>query len=77
MLQVLGICARMWLAGLLACLCAFALTGWVTTGLMDLAPAWVLWLLGGLWANPLARVVTLAAVALDSWNRLTMRQVWS
>ena len=73
--QALSVFARIWLAALLACLCAFALTGWASTGQVDSASAWALRLLGSVWANPTARTLTLAAVALESWYRLTMREV--
>jgi hypothetical protein len=77
MRQALSIFARIWLVALLGCLCASALAGWASTGHVDSASAWVLWLLGSLWANPTARTLTLAAVTLESWNRLAMRGVWS
>ena len=77
MLQILSIWARLCLVTLLACLCVFGLTGWAVTGAMRYALAWISWFFRTLWATPILRAVVLVAAALEVWNRVTFRRVWS
>jgi hypothetical protein len=77
MLQVSSLFARICMIALVAFVCAVALSGWASTGQLSMAQAWALWFLRGLWSNPITRALSIAAVSVELWHRLTMSEVWS
>jgi hypothetical protein len=77
MAQASGLFARICVIALVALVCAAALTGWASTGQLSMAQTWALWFLRGLWSNPLSRALSIAAVSVELWHRLTMSEVWS